>query len=32
MENKIVTISLKQQLDHVVLHVQVENCTTISNI
>jgi len=31
MENKIVTKSLRRQLDQVVLHHQVENGTTISN-
>jgi hypothetical protein len=31
MENKIVTKSLRRQLDQVVLHDQVENDTTINN-
>jgi hypothetical protein len=31
MENKIVTRSLKRQLDQVVWHEQVENGVTISN-
>jgi hypothetical protein len=31
MENKIVTRSLRKQLDQVILHEQVENGTTISN-
>ncbi len=31
MENKIVTRSLRRQLNHVVLHEQVENGATISN-
>jgi len=31
MENKIVTKSLRRQLDQVVLHDQEENGTTISN-
>jgi hypothetical protein len=31
MENKIVTKSLRRQLDQVVLHDQVENGTTINN-
>jgi hypothetical protein len=31
MENRIVTKSLRRQLDQVVLHEQVENGTTISN-
>jgi hypothetical protein len=31
MENKIVTKSLRRQLNQVVLHEQVENGTAISN-
>jgi hypothetical protein len=31
MENYIVSISLKRQLDQVVLHEQVENGATINN-
>jgi len=31
MENKIVTRNLKRQLDHVLLHEQVENGTAINN-
>ncbi len=31
MENKILTKSLRKQLDQVVLHEQVENGTTINN-
>jgi hypothetical protein len=31
MEHKIVTRSLRRQLDQVVLHEQVENGVTISN-
>ncbi len=31
MENRIVTRSLRRQLDQVVLHEQVENGATISN-
>ncbi len=31
MENKIVTRSLRKQLDQVVLHEQVENGVTINN-
>ncbi len=31
MENKIVTKSLKRQLDQVILHEQMENGTAISN-
>jgi hypothetical protein len=31
MENKIITRSLKRQLDQVVLHEQVENGVAISN-
>jgi hypothetical protein len=31
MENKIVIRSLKKQLDHVILHEQMENGTTINN-
>ncbi len=31
MENKIVTKSLRRQLDQVILHEQMENGTTISN-
>jgi len=30
MENKIVTISLKKQLDQVIVHEQVENDITIN--
>ncbi len=31
MENKIVTKSLRRQLDQVILHEQMENGTTVSN-
>ncbi len=31
MENKIITKSLKKQLDQVVLHEQVENGTFVNN-
>jgi hypothetical protein len=31
MENRIVTWSLRKQLDHVIVHVQVENGNAINN-
>jgi len=31
MENRIITVSLKKQLNQIVLHEQVENGATISN-
>jgi hypothetical protein len=31
MENKIITRSLKRQLNHVIVHKQVENGATINN-